>query len=67
VVASVFDPAGLAVSRMRITSPPMFDGRKLLKKVASRNEASRVLKGRCTPCAASSRPHRHALSKVIAK
>ena len=38
VVASVFDPARRGVSRMRMTSPPMFDGRKLLKNVATRNE-----------------------------
>ena len=32
MVASVFDCAGRAVSRMRTTSPPMLLGRKLLKK-----------------------------------
>ena len=40
VVASVFEPAGRAVSRMRMTSPPILLGRKLLKKVATRNEPS---------------------------
>ena len=39
-MASVFEPAGRAVSRMRITSPPMLLGRKLLKKIATRNEPS---------------------------
>jgi hypothetical protein len=33
VVASVFEPAADAVSRMRTTSPPILLGRKLLKKV----------------------------------
>ena len=38
VVARVFDPAAGAVSAMRTTSPPILLGRKLLKKVATRNE-----------------------------
>ena len=37
VVASVL-PAARAVSAMRMTSPPMLLGRKLLKNVATRNE-----------------------------
>src|SRR4029079_11258441 len=36
VLATVFEPASRAVSRMRMTSPPIFDGRKLLKNVATR-------------------------------
>ena len=41
VVASVLDPAAGAVSVMRITSPPMLLGRKLLKNVATRNDEVR--------------------------
>ena len=37
--------AGRAVSRMRTTSPPMLLGRKLLKKMATRNDASRRGRG----------------------
>ena len=43
VVASVLDPAIEAVSAMRMTSPPILLGRKLLKKVATRKEACRRL------------------------
>ena len=43
VVASVFDPAALAVSVMRTTSPPMLLGRKLVKKVATRKDWVRKL------------------------
>ena len=46
VVASVFEPAARAVSAMRMTSPPMLLGRKLLKKVATRNDAVRRLNGK---------------------
>ena len=42
VVASVFEPAACAVSAMRMTSPPMLLGRKLLKNVATRNESVRT-------------------------
>ena len=49
VVASVFDPAAGAVSAIRITSPPMLLGRKLLKKVATRNEKKSVPKPRSSP------------------
>jgi hypothetical protein len=43
VVASVFEPAALAVSVMRTTSPPMLLGRKLLKNVATRKDWVRKL------------------------
>ena len=42
VVASVFEPAAGAVSAMRMTSPPMLLGRKLLKNVATRNDDVRL-------------------------
>src|SRR4051812_27649668 len=51
VVASVFDFAARAVSRMRTTSPPILLGRKLLKKPATRNDPSKVRPDRCTRCA----------------
>ena len=40
------------VSPMRITSPPILLGRKLLKKSATRNEPSSVRDGTSTACAA---------------
>src|SRR5207244_8837535 len=42
VVASVLDRAGFAVSRIRMTSPPILLGRKLLKKSATTNEIGRA-------------------------
>jgi hypothetical protein len=65
VVASVRDPAAGAVSAMRITSPPMLLGRKLLKNVATRNDELKRENGKCTPCASSSSPQRHALTAII--
>ena len=43
VVARVFDPAAFAVSVTRTTSPPILLGRKLLKKVATRNDPVSIL------------------------
>jgi hypothetical protein len=33
---ALIEPVSLELSRTRIRSPPMFEGRKLLKKVATR-------------------------------
>ena len=65
IVATVFEPAGRAVSRMRITSPPMLLGRKLLKKSATRSDPRSVRSGIFTPCASSSRFQRHALASTL--
>ena len=54
VVASVFEPACAAVSRIRMTSPPMLLGRKLLKNVATRYELSSQPIGTRTCWASSS-------------
>jgi hypothetical protein len=67
VVASVFDPAAFAVSAMRTTSPPMLLGRKLLKKVATRNERVSVANDSATRCAWSSSPQRHALASTMTR
>ncbi len=55
------------MSAMRMTSPPMLLGRKLLKKVATRNDPVSVRAGTGTPCAPSSSPHRHALASTISR
>jgi hypothetical protein len=65
--ASVRERAGFAVSAIRTTSPPMLLGRKLLKNVATRNDSVSARARRCTPCASSSSPHRHALATTIRK
>ncbi len=67
VVASVFDPAAGAVSAIRMTSPPMLLGRKLLKNVATRNDETSLPNGRLRCWASSSSPHRHALMRIIAR
>jgi hypothetical protein len=67
VAASVRDCAGLAVSAMRITSPPMLLGRKLLKNVATRNDPVRVRDGTSTPCAVRSSPQRQELARIISR
>ena len=67
VAASVFERAGLAVSAMRTTSPPMLLGRKLLKNVATRKDPVSVRAGTLTPCASRSRPQRQALARIIRK
>ena len=58
VVASVFEPAGPAVSRIRTTSPPMLLGRKLFAKVATRYETSSALRETGMACAWHRRPQR---------
>ncbi len=45
----------------------MLLGRKLLKKVATRNDPVSARAGTSTPCAASSSPHRHALASTISR
>ena len=65
VVASVFDRAGRALSRMRITSPPMLLGRKLLKKRATRYESMSRRRLTCTCCASSSRCQRQTLAATF--
>ena len=67
VVASVIDPACPDVSLMRMKSPPMLLGRKLLKKVAIRYELISQPRRAVMPCAVSSRCHRHALTMIIAR
>ena len=67
VVASVLDPAGFAVSAIRTTSPPMLLGRKLLKKVATKNDEARNAYDSRTCCARSRTSHRHVLASTIAK
>ena len=67
VVASVLEPAAFAVSAIRITSPPMLLGRKLLKNVATRNDLVRYANVSRTCCARSSTPHRTALASTIAR
>jgi hypothetical protein len=67
VVASVFDPAAFAVSVMRTTSPPMLLGRKLLKKVATRNDCVRKENGSRTCCARRRTPQRTALARTITR
>ena len=66
-VARPIEPAGSVVSRIRITSPPMLLGRKLLKNVATRNDVTSVQPETEIRCAASSRFHRHALAKIITR
>ena len=65
--ASVRERAGFAVSAIRTTSPPMLLGRKLLKKVATRNDSVSARTRMCTPCASSSSPQRQALASTIRK
>src|SRR5688500_8815852 len=65
VVATVLEPAKGAVSATRTTSPPMLLGRKLLKKVATRNDDVSVRKGRRMLWAPSRIPQRHALASTI--
>ena len=67
VVASVFDPAAGAVSAMRMTSPPILLGRKLLKKVATRNEDVSLPNVKSSPCAFSSSPQRQVLIRTTAR
>ncbi len=67
VVASVFDCAGLAVSRIRTTSPPIVLGRKLLKNPATRYDDNSVRAGTTMPCARSSSCQRHALVSTLKK
>ena len=56
-----------AVSVMRMTSPPMLLGRKLLKKMATRYEESSSVRGTCTLCASSSTRQRQVLASTCAK
>jgi hypothetical protein len=65
VAASVVDCAADAVSRMRMTSPPMLLGRKLLKKLATRNEPKSLRRGSLTSCASSSRCQRQVLAAMF--
>ena len=65
VVASVFDPAGRAVSEMRMTSPPMLLGRKLLKKFAIKYDPSSERTATGTRCASSNRCHRHVAAQTL--
>jgi hypothetical protein len=65
VVASVLEPAAGAVSAMRMTSPPMLLGRKLLKNVATRNDEVNRLNEKRMCWALRSRPHRHALTRIM--
>ena len=62
-------PADMPTSTMRYTSPPMDEGMKRLKKVATRWLATSRGKGMATPSEARSRPHfqefRHVLKKSI--
>ena len=66
-VATVLEPACGAVSRIRMMSPPMLDGRKLLKNVATRNEFASVAYGTATCCAFSRNCQRHALASTMAR
>jgi hypothetical protein len=66
-VAIVLDPAGLAVSAILMTSPPMLLGRKLLKKVATRKEVTSLRPRTMTRAADSSKPQRQALSSTITR
>jgi hypothetical protein len=65
VVANVFEPAAGAVSAIRMTSPPMLLGRKLLKKLATRNDEVRRRKANGMSWASSSRPQRQALRRIM--
>ena len=67
VVAIVFEPAAGAVSATRMTSPPMLLGRKLLKKVATRNDEVSFEKGSRMFWAFRSRPQRQALTRIMTK
>src|SRR5437762_4555415 len=67
VVASVFDCVATAVSRIRMTSPPILLGRKLLKKVATRYDPSSVLPGTFTSCACSNKRQREVLASMFTK
>ena len=65
VAASVLERAAFAVSLMRITSPPMLLGRKLLKKLATRNEPRSQRRRRFTSCARKSRCQRQVLAIML--
>ena len=58
-------PAGRAVSRMRITSPPMLLGRKLLKNSATSSDPSSERLRTWTPCASSSSCQRQVLASTL--
>src|SRR5262245_58553253 len=67
VVASVFEPAGFAVSLIRITSPPTLLGRKLLKNCATRNDPSNRRAGTATCCALRRIHHRHVDTRTLTR
>src|SRR3954468_19298239 len=65
VVANVRERATGAVSAILTTSPPILLGRKLLKKLATRNDDVSQRKRKSRGCAFRSMPHRHVLATIM--